>query len=77
MSKKSTNHVVPSSSGWSVKKSGAAKASKTFDTKEKAVQYGRVLSKSEKTELYIHKKNGMIQEKNSYGNDPNPPKDKN
>lgn len=74
---KATNHVVPSSSGWSVKKSGAAKASKTFDTKVKAVKYGRELSKNEKTELYVHKKNGMIQEKNSYGNDPLPPKDKN
>ncbi len=75
MAKKS-NHVVPSSSGWSVKKSGSEKASKTFDTKEKAVDYGRDLSKSEKTELFIHKSNGMIQNLNSYGNDPNPPKDK-
>lgn len=75
MAKKS-NHVVPSSSGWSVKKSGSERASKTFETKEKAVDYGRELSKTEKTELYIHKKNGMIQDKNSYGNDPNPPKDK-
>lgn len=72
MAKKS-NHVVPSSSGWSVKKSGAEKASKTFDTKDKAVEYGRELSKNEKTELYIHKSNGMIQNRI----DPYPPKDKN
>lgn len=77
MAKKLTNHVVPSSSGWSVKKSGASKASKIFSNKGEAIKYGRQLSKNEKTELYIHKKNGMIQEKNSYGNDPNPPKDKN
>lgn len=76
MAKKS-NHVVPSSSGWSVKKSGSVKASKNFDTKDKAINYGRELSKNERTELYIHKKNGMIQNKNSYGNDPNPPKDRN
>lgn len=71
MAKKS-NHVVPSSSGWSVKKSGADRASKTFDTKDKAVEYGRKLSKNEKTELFIHKSNGMIQNR-----DPYPPKDKN
>jgi hypothetical protein len=76
MAKKS-NHVVPSTSGWSVKKSGADRASKIFDTKDKAVEYGRELSKNEKTELFIHKSNGMIQDRNSYGNDPNPPKDKN
>ena len=75
MAKKS-NHVVPSSAGWAVKKSGAEKASKTFATKERAVVYGRELSKSEKTELFIHKSNGMIQNRNSYGNDPNPPRDK-
>jgi hypothetical protein len=74
---KKTNHVVPArSSGWSVKKSGATKASRIFETKDEAIQYGRSLSKTEKTELYIHKKNGMIQNRNSYGNDPNPPKDK-
>ncbi len=75
MAKKS-NHVVPSSSGWAVKKSGSERASKIFRTKEKAIDYGRELSMNEKTELYIHKKNGMIQNKDSYGNDPNPPKDK-
>lgn len=75
MTKKS-NHVVPSSSGWAVKKSGSARASRTFGTKEQAVVYGRSLSKHERTELYIHKSNGMIQNRNSYGNDPNPPKDK-
>lgn len=75
MSKKS-NHVVPSSSGWSVKKSGADRASRTFDTKDKAVEYGRELSKNERTELFIHKSNGMIQNRNSYGRDPNPPKDR-
>jgi len=75
MAKKS-NHVVPSPSGWSVKKSGAVKASRTFDTKDKAILFARELSKNEKTELYIHKQNGMIQNKNSYGNDPHPPRDK-
>jgi hypothetical protein len=43
---KRTNHVVPSSSGWSVKKSGSTRASKTFDNKEKAIVYGCKLSKS-------------------------------
>lgn len=76
MAKKS-NHVVPSSSGWAVRKSGAVRASRTFETKNKAIEFGRELSKNEKTELYVHKSNGMIQDKSSYGDDPNPPKDKN
>lgn len=77
MASKKTNHVVPSKgSGWAVKKSGASKVSRKFETKEKAVKYAKEISKKEKTELYIHKKDGMIQNKNSYGNDPMPPRDK-
>jgi len=75
MSKRS-NHVVPSEKkgGWAVKKSGSARASKSFDKKEDAEKYGRELSRKEQTELYIHKKDGRIQERSSYGKDPFPPK---
>ncbi|QNL22655.1 DUF2188 domain-containing protein [Hyphobacterium sp. CCMP332] len=77
MAKKS-NHVIPSqkSGGWSVKKSGSTRSSRIFETKEKAIKYGRAISKNEKTELFIHKKDGTIQNRNSYGNDPFPPRDK-
>ena len=75
MAKKS-NHFVPSSTGWAVKKSGSSRASKNFDNKAEALDYGRKLSRTEKTELYIHKRNGTIQDKRSFGNDSNPPKDK-
>lgn len=73
---KRSNHVVPSSTGWSVKKSGAKRASRTFVEKDKAVAYAKELSKLEATELYIHGRNGMIQDKSSYGKDTHPPKDK-
>lgn len=77
MSKKS-NHVVPSrkKDGWAVKKSGSTRATKKFRTKDEAVKFGRELSKKEKTELYIHKKDGKIQDRRSFGNDPFPPRDK-
>ncbi len=71
MTRKS-NHVFPSKeNGWAVRKFGSAKASKNFETKDEAVKYGRELSKNEKTELYIHKANGMVQIRNSYGIEPN------
>lgn len=76
MSRKS-NHVVSSKEhGWAVRKSGASRASRSFDTKVAAVKYGRTISKHERTELYIHKKDGTIQNRNSYGNDSFPPRDK-
>ncbi len=73
---KRSNHVIPSveKGGWAVKKSGSTRASKSFDRKEDAVKYGRALSRKEQTELYIHKRDGRIQDRNSYGKDPFPPR---
>ncbi|MDR1610154.1 MAG: DUF2188 domain-containing protein [Candidatus Symbiothrix sp.] len=71
-----TNHVVPSSTGWAVRKSGASRASRNFSTQREAIRYGTQLSRTERTELFIHRENGMIRERNSYGNDPCPPRDK-
>jgi hypothetical protein len=72
-----TQHVVPNSKGgWNVKKGGAEKASRHFDTQEEAINYAVGVSKNQKSELLIHRKDGVIRESRSYGNDPCPPKDK-
>jgi hypothetical protein len=73
---RNSHHVVPSNGGWNVKKGGAEKASKHFEKKEDAIKYGRDVSTNSGSELYIHKKDGTIQRKDSYGNDPNPPRDR-
>jgi hypothetical protein len=68
-------HVVPSpSGGWSVRASGAARATKTFPTQADAIHHGKTLAKKDKGELFIHRADGTIRERNSYGNDPHPPK---
>jgi hypothetical protein len=74
MTRKS-NHVIPSAvrGGWAVKKSGSVRISKSFDRKDEAVRFGRELSKREETELFIHKRDGTIQERNTYSKDPHPP----
>lgn len=72
-----THHVVTNpKGGWSVKKGGSSRASKSFETKSDATKYAREISKNQKTELVIHKKDGKIQRSDSHGPDPNPPKDK-
>ncbi|WP_035240808.1 DUF2188 domain-containing protein [Desulfobacter vibrioformis] len=76
MAKKS-HHVVPDpKGGWNVKKGGSKKASKHFDNKKDAVSWGREVSKNQDSEFVIHKKDGTIQQKDSHGNDPIPPRDK-
>jgi hypothetical protein len=73
---KKTHHVVPApTGGWSVRKGGAARASKLFATKKEAESYGRKLSVREGSELVIHRSDGTIQRKDSHGRDPLPPRD--
>lgn len=42
----------------------------------KAMDEGRAQAKREKAELVIHGRDGKIQDSDSFGKDPNPPKDK-
>lgn len=72
---KRSQHVVPNpKGGWSVRKSGAERASGVFKTQADAIKRGKELAKSEGAELYVHRSDGTIRTKNSYGSDPNPPK---
>jgi len=73
---KNQYHVVYRGGQWVVKKAGAKRASGVFPTKEKAVKYGRELSRSQGSELVIHKKDGKIQDLDSHGRDPIPPRDR-
>ena len=73
---KNGTHVVPRDDGWAVRKEGASRASKIFTTQADAVKYARELAQKEKAELYVHRRDGTIRERSSYGNDPFPPKDK-
>jgi hypothetical protein len=64
---KNSRHVVPSSDGgWSVRKSGAMRASKNFESQADAVSYGKILAKKDKSDLYVHGKSGTIRDHTSY-----------
>lgn len=69
MTTKKSNHIIPTTKGWIVKKSGATRASRFFLKKSDALIYGTKLSKEEKTELYTHTINGTIQSKKSFIDD--------
>lgn len=73
MSKKN-QHVVPHGSDWAVKGAGNSKATSVHSTQKEAINRGREIAQNQKSELLIHGENGRIREKNSYGNDPYPPK---
>jgi Uncharacterized protein conserved in bacteria (DUF2188) len=73
MSKKN-QHVVPHGDDWAVKGAGNSRATSIYSTQQEAINRGREIAQNQKSELLIHGENGRIREKNSYGNDPYPPK---
>lgn len=67
-------HVVPHPDGWAVKGAGNQRATGVHTTQADAIQSAREIAQNKSSEMLIHGKNGRIREKNSYGNDPFPPK---
>ena len=74
MSSKKNQHVVPHAEGWAVKGAGNSKATKILPTQADAIAVAKGIAKNQESELVIHRPNGQIREKNSYGGDSYPPK---
>jgi uncharacterized protein YdaT len=67
-------HVVPAGDKWAVRKSGSSRSTETFNTQGEAITRAREIAKNQRTELYIHGRDGKIRERDSYGHDGYPPK---
>lgn len=67
-------HVVPRGTGWAVRGEGNQRVTSTHNTQAEAIEAGREIATNQQSELLIHRPNGQIRERNSYGNDPYPPK---
>lgn len=67
-------HVVPRKGKWGVRKAGAERTTRVYDTQDEAIREARKIAQNQGTELYIHGRDGRIRERNSYGSDPFPPK---
>lgn len=74
MAKKSTNVTSNGKGGWKVTQGG--KEVSNHRTQRTAIDQGKSAAKREGGELRIHGTNGKIRDTRSYGNDPNPPKDR-
>ena len=59
---------------WSVKREGSTKASSLHNTQEQAWKEARRLARGAGSEAFLKDINGRIRARNSYGNDPFPPK---
>jgi len=69
-------HVVPHQDKWAVRGEGNQKVTSIHDTQAEATDTARGIPINQHSEVVIHRPNGTIRDKDSYGKDPCPPKDK-
>lgn len=74
MAKKPPVHTVPHGDGWANRREGSSRVARTFARKADAQAAGRQTARREKTEHFVHKRDGSVASRNSYGGDPHPPK---
>lgn len=72
---KSSQHVVPRNGKWGVLGAGNSKVTSIHHTQGQAAGRAREIAIKQKSEVVIHRPDGRIRDKDSYGNDPYPPKD--
>lgn len=76
MSRKAPNQVwvSPRDGDWVVHKPGADRAIRETELQSDAINTGRQVAINQRAELIIQGRDGKIRERNSYGNDPYPPR---
>ncbi len=69
--------VGPSGDGrWTVKSDGSSTPTSTHHKQSTAIDRAEVIARQQKTELIVRGRDGTIRSKDSFGKDPNPPKDR-
>ena len=77
MSKAKVQRVTHRPDGkWQHKQDGNQRATQVTDTQKQAEQSAKDTAKKVGSEVVVHGRDGQIRSKDSSGNDPNPPKDR-
>jgi len=71
---KGNQHVTQKSNGWAVTGAGNGKATVIVPTQREAIERAKPIASNQGGDVVIHGRDGKIRERNSYGNDPYPPK---
>jgi uncharacterized protein DUF2188 len=56
--------------GWAVRREGAGRASRRFESQEDAIRYAKSICREERVDLVVHRSDGTIREKDSYAATP-------
>ena len=66
-------HTIPWKGRWANKREFQIQVRKTYRRQADAIVEGRSLARQSKSEHFIHRRDGTIRTRNSYGHDPYPP----
>ncbi len=76
MAKKPNVWVSPRPDGrWEVQREGSQRPSKVEDRKVDAERAAREIGRRDRVEVIVQGQDGRIQQRESYGSDPHPPRD--
>lgn len=67
-------HVVPHGEKWAVRAAGNERVTSLHPTQAAAINAAREIAARQQAELFIHRPDGRIRQRDSYGRDPYPPK---
>jgi hypothetical protein len=67
-------HVVPHNGAWAVRGEGNSRVTSMHQTQAQAQAAARDIAINQHSEVVIHRPNGQIRDKDSYGHDPYPPR---
>jgi len=67
-------HVVRREDGWAVLGAGNNRDTAHYGTQAEAIDRATEIARNQQSEGLIHGRDGRIRERNSYGNDPFPPR---
>ncbi|MBU1863905.1 MAG: DUF2188 domain-containing protein [Candidatus Omnitrophica bacterium] len=71
-----SQHVVKRDDGWAVRGEKNQRDTSHHQTQKQAIDAARDIAINHKSEVVIHGLDGKIRDKDSYGNDPCPPRDR-
>jgi hypothetical protein len=76
MAPKKNQHVVRREDGWAVRGERNTRDTSHHPTQADAIGAARDIARNQRSEVVIHDRQGRIRDRDSYGNDPNPPTDR-
>lgn len=73
-SNRGNQHVTPRDNGWAITGAGNSRATAIVPTQQEAIRIAKPIAQNQGGDVVIHGRDNLIRERNSYGNDPHPPK---